>query len=170
MKAVKVIVMFLLAIMATGLIIGADTDCEGSQGEQGLPGPQGEQGLQGPEGPQGPQGEQGVPGDPGPKGDQGDPGPNMIVSMGSIDWIGTTIYESYNVSSVKWDSTNWCYEIDLENIDFNWGDYITVVTPMASAARYCSYVSDSNKLYVYLWDNAGNKGKCSFSFVVFEVS
>jgi hypothetical protein len=128
-----------------------------------LPGAQGPTGLTGPEGPQG------SAGLTGPQGPQGPAGPSMIVAMGLVT-SGGSIGTALNVSSVTWNSDLERWEIALDDIDYSFSGYVTVVSCVGTTALYATHGSISGKLTVYTFDSDGNRVKGGFSFVVFDVN
>lgn len=134
---------------------------EGLQGEQGPQGPEGPQGPQGEQGPQGPEGPQG------PQGEQGLPGPNMIVAMGMISATGT-LMQDYNVGTVTWNDGLKRWEVELTGINYNFTDYVTVVTAHYTSGT-CTSGAISGLLTIYPQDSSGAGVKIAVSFVVLQV-
>lgn len=123
--------------------------------------------VTGPQGPQGIQGEQGVQGpkgDTGAQGIQGVPGPNMIVAMGFVGSLGT-LFGSYNVNDVRWDSNDHYYEITL-GVWYDPFVHVTLVTGFATVNVNAVYDGSDGKLRVKLFNPLGEVGQFNFSFMV----
>jgi hypothetical protein len=153
------VIAIVLAIVALVLAVVLP----GSQGPVGPAGPEGAQGptgLVGPEGPQGPAG---------PEGAQGPAGPNMIVAMGNVGSTGI-IGEELNVTSVTWNSSLQRWEITLDDINYYYLDYVTVVSCIGGTGSYASHGSVDGNLLVYVFDSDGNRIQDGFTFVGFDVN
>jgi hypothetical protein len=90
----------------------------------------------------------------------------VIVAMGTVSSAGT-IGEALNVTSVTWNSGLQRWEITLDDMDYYYLDYVTVVS---SYSGYADHSSVSNKLLVEIFDADGTPIKEGFSFVVFDVN
>ena len=132
----------------------------------GAPGPVGPEGPQGPTGATGPTGPTGTTGPAGPAGPVGPAGPNMVVAMGRVTSAGGR-GEELNVDSVTWDSGQQRWEITLDNINYYYQDYVTVVS---SYSGYADTGSVSGKLLVKIFASNGTAIKEGFSFVVFDAN
>ena len=114
-------------------------------------------------------GADGADGAPGADGQDGAPGPNMIVAMGTIDYLGGSIHirQGYNVEACIWDPSSKWFEITLTGIDYVWTDYVTLVT--AGGNHDAGYNSANGHLVVYLWMVDGTLlSTGAFSFMVLE--
>jgi len=131
----------------------------------GAPGPVGPEGPQGPAGPAGATGPTGALGAIGPAGPAGPAGPNMVVAMGTVSSTGS-IGEKFNVTSVTWNSGLQRWEITLDDIDYYYLDYVTVVSGVNG---YATQSSISDKLLVKIFAANGTAIKEGFSFIVFDV-
>jgi hypothetical protein len=112
----------------------------------------------------GPQGEKG---DIGPQGEQGVPGPNMIVAMGTVN-TDASLLSKYNITGCVWNGNSQRYEINLTNINYTTGNYVTVVTPDYYWGASAGYTSSQGKLLVEIRNSAGNPIQGYFSFVVLK--
>jgi hypothetical protein len=133
-----------------------------------LPGAEGPVGPAGPDGPQGATGPAGSTGPEGPEGPAGPAGPDLVVAMGTVTSSGD-MEEELNVDSVTWDSDLERWEITLDDIDYLYSDYVTVVSCIGATGLYASHRSAGGNLLVYLFDPDGNRVKEGFTFVVFDV-
>ena len=156
--AVVAIVLAIAAVVLAILLPGAP-------GPVGPEGPQGPAGLAGATGPTGPAGATGPTGATGPAGPVGPAGPSMVVAAGRVSSAGS-VGEELNVDSVSWDSGLQRWEITLDDIDYYYLDYVTVVS---SYSGYADTGSVSGKLLVRIFDANGTPIKEGFSFVVFDV-
>lgn len=154
-----------LAVVAIVLAIAAVVLAVLLPGAQGPVGPEGPQGPAGPGGATGPAGPAGATGATGPAGPAGPAGPNMVVAMGTVSSTGS-IGEEFNVTSVTWDSGLQRWEITLDDIDYYYLDYVTVVSGVNG---YATQNSVSDKLLVKVFAANGTAIKDGFSFVVFDV-
>jgi hypothetical protein len=89
----------------------------------------------------------------------------MIVAMGTVSNTGS-IGEEFNVTSVTWNSGLQRWEITLDDIDYHYLDYVTVVSGVNG---YATQSSVSDKLLVKVFASNGTAIKDGFSFVVFDV-
>ena len=103
-------------------------------------------------------------GDQGLQGIQGVPGPNMIVAMGFVGSLGT-LFGSYNVNDVRWDSNNHYYEITL-GVWYDPFVHVTLVTGFAIVNVNAVYDGSDGKLRVKLFNPLGEVGQFNFSFMV----
>jgi hypothetical protein len=90
----------------------------------------------------------------------------MVVAMGTVTSAGS-IRDELNVASVTWNSGLQRWEITLDDIDYYYLDYVTVVT---SYSGYANHDSVSDKLLVETFASNGTAIKEGFSFVVFDVN
>jgi len=153
-----------LAIVAIVLAIAAVVLAIVLPGAQGPIGPEGPEGPAGPTGASGPTGPAGPAGSAGPTGPAGPAGPNMVVAMGTVTSAGS-IRDELNVTSVTWNSGLQRWEVTLDDIDYYYLDYVTVVT---SFSGYANHDSVSDKLLVEVFATNGTRIKEGFSFVVFD--
>jgi len=133
-----------------------------------LPGPQG---PAGPAGPEGPAGAQGPEGPAGPQGPQGPAGPSMIVAMGLVAPDGS-VSSALNVASVTWrDGPKW-WEIELDGIDYTFGDYVTIVSCMGLDGGYATHggIIGDGALRVSTFDSTGTPIRQAFTFVVLNLT
>jgi hypothetical protein len=89
----------------------------------------------------------------------------MVVAMGRVSSAGS-LGEELNVDSVTWDSGLQRWEITLDDIEYYYLDYVTVVS---SYSGYAATGSVSDNLLVKIFDADGTPIKEGFSFVVFDV-
>ena len=92
----------------------------------------------------------------------------MIVAMGVIKADGQVI-QGYNISSAAWSSGYQRYHIELTGIDFDYADYVTVVTGVGGDPVYSTASSMGGSLVVYLFNSEGDLTTDQFSFIVLEV-
>jgi len=136
----------------------------GVQGPVGPEGPQGPAGLAGATGPTGPAGATG------PAGPAGPAGPSMVVAMGVVTNTGS-VQEALNVDSVTWNSAQAWWEITLDGIDYDYREYVTVVSGVfrSGVSGYANHGSVDDRLLVKMFASNGTAIKEGFSFVVFDV-
>jgi len=136
----------------------------------GAPGPVGPEGPPGPAGPAGATGPTGPAGAAGPAGPVGPAGPNMVVAMGVVTNTGI-IQERLNVGSVTWNSAQAWWEITLDGIDYDYREYVTVVSGVfrSGVSGYTNHGSVGGKLLVKMFAANGTAIKEGFSFIVFDV-
>ena len=156
--AVVAIVLAIAAVVLAVLLPGA----QGPAGPEGPPGPAGPAGATGPTGPAGATG---------PTGPVGPAGPNMVVAMGVVTNTGG-VQEALNVDSVTWNSAQAWWEITLDGIDYDYREYVTVVSGVfrSGVSGYTNHGSVSGKLLVKMFASNTTPIKEGFSFVVFDAN
>jgi hypothetical protein len=96
---------------------------------------------------------------------------SLPIAFAYIDSNRDIISGTSNVSSV-WNLASEWYEIIINGETYNLGEYVTVVTPIASSTfPIISTVwssSDDEKLIVELWILDGSKVQEDFQFVTFK--
>lgn len=90
-----------------------------------------------------------------------------LVAAGTYD---SYLREGFNVGSISYNSTDDRYEIALTGINYDYRDYVTVVTPAGSTPYFVTTNSLSNELLIYFYDKGGNSVQAtSFHFAVYDI-
>lgn len=94
---------------------------------------------------------------------------------GAIGLVAAGTYHSYlregfNITSISYNSGENRYEVTLTGINYDYRDYVTVVTPTGTTAYFVSTGSVSNMLLIYFNDKNGDPAQAiSFHFVVYDI-
>ena len=92
----------------------------------------------------------------------------LPIAFGFINSNGSVATGTPNFSAV-WSTTNSQYEILIDDEDYFFNEYVTIVTPISSPGLTTRTNSRSGRLVVALDDRAGaNRVQASFSFVVYK--
>lgn len=88
------------------------------------------------------------------------------LAFGTID-ENCTIYASSGNISCRWDNLGKFYEITIDGHDYDWHDYVTIVTPVIGGIP--SAWSVDGKLHIGIYKDATSPGlKTPFHFVTFQ--
>ena len=96
-------------------------------------------------------------------------GSGLPVAYGKVQ--STAVRETAstdNVLGVTWDAVHDRYVVDIEDVNFMFNDFTTVVTPSGSNPLFATASSVGGDLLVTLFDAAGNKVQGGFSFIIFR--
>lgn len=91
------------------------------------------------------------------------------IAYGYINTNGSVANGTPNFSCV-WNASSNRYEIEIDNENYFFNDYVTVVTP-ANSGQSAAVSSSSNRMLVFLRDtNTQNLGQGFFQFVTYKTS
>jgi len=90
----------------------------------------------------------------------------VVVAAGEITWNGLTS-TGYNVASVNWDAINKNYQISFSGIDYDFQNYITVVT--ANGAACIAWTDSAGGMLIVGLEQNGVPVQGTFSFVTYQV-
>lgn len=92
----------------------------------------------------------------------------LPIAFGFINSNGSVATGTPNFSAV-WSTTNSQYEILIDDEEYFFNEYVTIVTPISSPGLTTRTNSRSGRLVVALDDRSGtNRVQASFSFVVYK--
>ena len=98
---------------------------------------------------------------------------NGAIAYGSIKDDGTINSATPNVSCSFIGASTW-YEITISGENFDYQDYVTVVTPISTVAEYDRVATTysfgiPDRLVVFIWDaSAASRVPSDFSFVIYK--
>jgi hypothetical protein len=89
------------------------------------------------------------------------------IAYGFVDTNGEKRSGTDNWNS-EWRDDQDFYLIDIDNEDYDYREYVTVVTPTCGFPRIPNTGSGEDKLVVEFFSPSGNRETCRFHFVVFK--
>jgi hypothetical protein len=94
-------------------------------------------------------------------------GGGSAIAFGFVDTDGERVSGTDNWTS-EWRDDQDFYLIDIDNEDYDYREYVTVVTPTCGFPRIPNTGSGEDKLVVEFFSPGGNRETCRFHFVVFK--
>lgn len=90
------------------------------------------------------------------------------IAKGSVNSDGS-IQNAVNVSNVFWNSSNERYEISISGESYYFDEYVTSVTITETDVVRSRLGSGLNRMYVYLFNDAGEQVQGKFQFVTYKL-